>query len=358
MSKKYVSNFKMPNGERIYVRTPINLTSDRKFIFIGDSYGDGYNPTGDGVGWPTLVSNCLGKTIGVNAWSASTGSAGFCRAENDNRAFDYLLNTVIAQLTTSQKEEITDVVFGGGYNELGHTNNEIFAGMARCRTLVRNNLPNAKMWVLAIGWSIQSESRRNLCNIYRSAYSENANQHNMIYRECYDSLQDTACLSADGVHPSYQGYVDLATAISRELIDGKKNQVSNRFPIKDDAENTLGYASIENGLVTLQFNRRFITFNSQLDWNTFSLIGEIQCRYLFGTSGSETFTFNLPAIIILENDKYYNSTLSCKFVRENGKVNLYATSNAANADHTGTLNPNVVSLSIQNGSAVIPICLA
>ena len=121
------------------------LLTNRKYIFIGDSYASGEI----GSSW---IDNCRAVLGTDNTYKYAKSGAGFTIANN---TFQMLIEKAAADIT--DKTVITDVVVGGGYNDAVYSGSGDTAKIQAMNTFVqyvRTTFPNAKVHFAFIGWCI------------------------------------------------------------------------------------------------------------------------------------------------------------------------------------------------------------
>ena len=90
------------------ITAALQNVKNRRFIFIGDSYAEGWTPDGNVTGFPIIIRDSLGLTTDSNFYNIYLGGAGFGYDEGVTKAFDTLLRTISESVT--DKDSITDIV--------------------------------------------------------------------------------------------------------------------------------------------------------------------------------------------------------------------------------------------------------
>ena len=134
--------------------TDINnrLNQTKKYVFMGDSYGDGYSPDGNTTSWINLLVQKLGLTSGQYI---STHQGGYRFAYSSS---DYNYISLLNALTDDN--DLTDMYVCGGYNDMTSSENDILLGIQNFNTLFRQKFPNAKLHIGFIGWGATGERVR------------------------------------------------------------------------------------------------------------------------------------------------------------------------------------------------------
>lgn len=185
-------------------------------ICIGDSYGAGWTPDENYAGWPQVLDNLFPT---ITFYKKSTGGSGFVGGDNQ---FKTDLETVVANLTQNEKEKVSLVIFGGGFNDRNAQSSNILQGMQECKTYIDENLPHAKVMVSFFGCCVtnlasgghegatKTQCLTGMVNWYKSAGS-------MGWGVTKDSvwwLYDKNLFSSDYVHPNQLGLNMIAQKLA------------------------------------------------------------------------------------------------------------------------------------------------
>ena len=198
---------------------------DRKFIFVGDSYGD---QSGE---WPYIVKGSL-KIPDANFNNLCVTDTGFV---------DYGNGKYLDQLTgfTGDKTSITDIVIAGGLNDSRYATYAaaeaaLGPAMQDVKDYIDNNYPNAHVWIAFIGSCLYDSTYYStvpLANrkITKYMYEISGMQRNWtLIGGADDAIHNsTSNFNADGIHPSAIGSVRIGQAIATVLRGGVYN---NYYP--------------------------------------------------------------------------------------------------------------------------------
>lgn len=120
------------------------------FLAIGDSYG--MRPDSQ----PTWTEKLVGRY--PTARQKSYSGIGFGTDYINNKNFYWVAEQFVAELTDDEKEEITDIIVCGGWNDA----RELLAGNITASdlqqliftfvTYCNTHFPNAKVWIGFVGW--------------------------------------------------------------------------------------------------------------------------------------------------------------------------------------------------------------
>lgn len=188
----------------------------KKYLFIGDSYADGYTPDGDVTPWQSIIKT---KMNIADSQFVTTHQGGF----GFGRPAEYNYYTLISAL--SNDNDMTDIVIGGGYNDQAASDIDITSGITNVYNLCKTKFPNAKLHIAFIGWSKNAAAKTALQNTIK-AYKNGCDSHSDIdfMKNTQYALHDYFTMfSSDGVHPNLVGETAIANAIIDCLLHGSAN---------------------------------------------------------------------------------------------------------------------------------------
>lgn len=243
------------------------LRTHKKIVFIGDSYAEGYTPDGNVVGWPTIIQNGVPS---FTIYGKYEGGAGIVNAGNNGNTFEMLLTQLATTLSVSERNSITHVVIGGGYNDNNTQADSIRNGVVSLSKKARELFPNAMLYYFVIGWATNSGTRNGIRTM-SSRITTNipeAIELNVITSTML-CLHNYTFFSSDGVHPNQAGQNNIANAILR-VINGENtlhlyDYQGGNIPSEDlintadnsDNPNYISYGcSINNGILSLTIEGR------------------------------------------------------------------------------------------------------
>lgn len=317
------------NNDISEINNKINKT--KKYIFMGDSYGDGYTPDGNVTSWITLLVNKLGLQSS-DYISTHQGGYGFAYSSANN--FITLLNNL------SNDDEVTDMYVCAGYNDLNATESDILIGIQNFNTLFKQKFPNAKLHIGFIGWSKTGESIRKLAKTF------------YYYKKSCDSLQIDfldGCeyalhnyfkyFSSDGIHPNLAGQTSIANALYDCITKGKANIVEREglyFNVDDGSvSNSNTLMVLENGHISAFINggsQNAITVsftNAKTQSGNVPLeIATLTNSLLVGTDYND-IVFQGVSCVIFDGSNYSKGVLD--FIIKNGK--LYVVNSGASGNN-------------------------
>lgn len=224
-----------------------------KVIIIGDSYASRTD------NWVTTLIEKLDLSSS-DYYKSAIGSSGFVQQGQQNKTFLTLLTDVIDTLTTSQKAEITHVIVCGGANDNTHEEVDIKNAITTFVNTVNSNLPNAKTLIGEIGWTNNPNDIINYgkvvdvyskCTINPKCYYLNNVQY---------TLHNYDLLLSDGVHPTADGNIALASNIHQAIMNGSCEVIYSQLQHKLNPDNNTFtiYESLNNNLTKVYNNRTSI----------------------------------------------------------------------------------------------------
>ena len=317
----------------------------RRFVFIGDSYAEGYTPDGTVTGWCNIVVSALGlATSQYGIWYR--GGAGFV-ANTQGRNFLGLLN----DSSMTDPESVTDVVVAGGYNDNNESQANIQAAIATFCTTCRQKYPNAKIWIGEIGWSGDASKIYNLSRTVRN-YIEGANAAGAAYMANvqYAMHEYFKSFATDKIHANAHGQDRIAKAVTTAILGGAADVYfayeSCAFTNPITETNNLGSISciLNNNIVTVcSQNQLNLTFSdSGHDFGgasgaTLHDLGTFSAGCVIG-SPYNTFSIPVHATVRIGSNEYYD--VPAALIIKNG--HLYLTLKKVNAAGTSWQNLNGV----------------
>ena len=222
---------------------PIDM---KKVIFIGDSYAILDD------NWINLLITKLGLQ-NSDYFIGALGSTGFCRP-NNNKTWLTLLQEIVANLTSSQKQEITHVIVCGGANDNTYNLTEIDTAINNFVTYVNSNLPNAKTLIGEIGWTSASDKIIDYAKVVE-AYTKCTKNNNCYYlNNIHYTLHNYDLIGSDGVHPTHSGNLELANNIHQCIMTGFCDVVYSQLSHDLNASITF-YESLNNQMVCIYSNK-------------------------------------------------------------------------------------------------------
>ena len=206
------------NGDKINNnKNEIENLKSEKYIFIGDSYGEGYTPDGNVTSWIDYTKQLMNLS-NENCYKYAVGGYGFTTS-----GFQELINRAVSEI--QEKQQVKYIVVGGGYNDAWNysaiaTNMKMF--FDTCKT----NFPNAKVIIAPFGWCVEglttgvhvTQSFSNLIHMVLE-YQRNAVLNGGCYIDgIYSVLHKNDFFSSDYVHPNNNGQYAIGLAVANYLM--------------------------------------------------------------------------------------------------------------------------------------------
>lgn len=206
-----------------------------RYVIIGDSYLEGYNPDGNVESFGTKLQRMMNASD--EDWiMAYYGGVGFVNTVNGK---NYKSLTQEAYGRTTKPETITYVIYAGGYNDSPYSSENIQKAIIDCYTKMHELFPNAVMYLANIGSTFTHNDvlwhlHDNVLHAYDYAGGGNRKICSLGY--IGNALHERDMLASDGVHPTDWGQGVIALALSYKLRGGEYEPVG-RF-IDFTAKNT------------------------------------------------------------------------------------------------------------------------
>lgn len=197
------------------LQVPRKIMTNRKIIFLGDSYGTGQNSVDSTVtnSWTTLVPQYLGLSNNQFYVDNENGS-GF----KAGLTFKSQLERVGANI--SDKSSITDIIIAGGFNDREDTIADIQTKMAEFFTYAKTNYPNAEFMLAHIGWSRNDAHRLSMAIRSIPAYTDCGKYGCRYLKNTEWILHDYSLFYTDNFHPNQNGQNKLASYLTDAILNG------------------------------------------------------------------------------------------------------------------------------------------
>lgn len=206
------------NSEKINDnKNAITELKTEKYIFIGDSYGEGYTPDGNVTSWIDYTKMLMSLT-NENCYSYAVGGYGFTTT-----GFQELINRAVSEI--QDKQQVKHIVVGGGYNDSWNYS-AIGSNMKLFFDTCKANFPNAKVIIAPFGWCVEglttgvhvTQTFSNLIHMVLE-YQRNAVINGGCYIDgIYSVLHKNDFFSSDYVHPNNNGQYAIGLAVANYLL--------------------------------------------------------------------------------------------------------------------------------------------
>ena len=189
----------------------------KKYLFIGDSYGDGYSHDGNNSGWPVYLAQKLGLT-NTQYEKQHQGGSGFA-----NGGF-------LARLNAASGSGFTDIVVLGGFNDYNATAENIETAISTFCTRARALFPGVKIHIGCVGW-IKAGTGESAYSNWQDVRNEITGKVLPTYQNCKKAgadyiafseylLTDALMTPTDGYHPGEDGNKAIAAGIANAINGG------------------------------------------------------------------------------------------------------------------------------------------
>lgn len=205
---------------------PVQSSTHRKILFVGDSYGVTYNTV---PGWGTNLKPIL-ENQGWEVGNHCVGGAGFVAlgGSGSDRNFQKIVEDYM-------DATFTDVLIAGGANDRSYTTADIKSAIAACVAKIREINPKVNIFIGMVAHHKTAAEEALIETVSYPAYYEGALESNVIYlanSEQALTLDDIG--GADGtdpVHPTAAGNVKLGNLLYQMLFNNNLPVVKNEAPV-------------------------------------------------------------------------------------------------------------------------------
>lgn len=212
-----------------------------RYVIIGDSYLEGYNPDGNVESFGIKLKRMMGASD--EDWIISYyGGTGFCNTVSSK---NYKTLTQEAYGRTTKPETITHVLYAGGYNDSSYTSEKIQNAITDCYAKMHELFPNAVMYLADIGSTFTNQEvlwhlHDNVLHGFDCSGGDDKKICSLGY--IGNALHERGMLASDGYHPTDWGQWVIALALSYKLRGGEYEPVG-RFIDFTSKNNTEGVSS-------------------------------------------------------------------------------------------------------------------
>lgn len=319
----------------------------KSYIFIGDSYTQGYSP--DGNISNTFVNQIISNLKISDFKIMAEGGAGFANPDNN-------FLTLLENANIIDKNSITNIIVFGGYNDYSWSKSDITKGITSFFKYAKTNYPNATITLGYVGFCTDSTTYNKRADSV-SVYNEISGMLGGNYLSgCEYILHNTSEMSSDGIHPNINGHKILGGYCTSALINGTCNPTSTESITIVPAEGWTidrpnNFVVTKNGgVLTLQIDNntfRHEPFMFKGD-ETRYLIGTFNNTAIFGNDNGLT-SITVPCYCVLNAYSFNYASFPLKLTLEQKK--LYVSTYSIGDDGTGG---NYTNLPVKQ--IIIPTC--
>lgn len=276
--------------------------TQKKYLFVGDSYTEGYTPDGSLTTFVELFRTRMGLSTS-QVQVAYHGGYGFARTGNK-------FETIIQELDSD--DEITDVFILGGYNDRGYNYTDVYNGIENCKNLVISKFKNATLHIGQIGCSTNSANTYPLY-IVSSNYINACNSLNIKYISNIEYVLHNYFnnFSSDGFHPNQNGHSALSYALQRYVVNGYLNAKVLLMDFGATGYDSFTLPSNIGGRITIEMTNNTTFISNKLNFSITSTginMSGNGTRYKVGTItagciiGSEYYTNNINVDLLVKTN--------------------------------------------------------
>lgn len=189
----------------------------KKYLFIGDSYGDGYSHDGNNSGWCEYLAEKMGLSSSQYE-SRHQGGSGF-----SNGGF-------LARLNSATGTGFTDIVVLGGFNDYNSTAAGMDSAISTFCSRAKALFPHATVHIGCVGW-IKEGTGESAYQNWQEVRDEITGKVLPTYQNCHKYgaqyiafseylLNDSLMTNTDGYHPGEAGNRAIAAGIVNALATG------------------------------------------------------------------------------------------------------------------------------------------
>lgn len=183
------------------------------YIFVGDSYAEGYSPDGTTTPWCTHVKNLLGLSDGGYK-IICLGGTGFAAGD---KTFEEQLAEYADTLTEAELSRKTKIVVCGGYNDTD--NDATWDGVESFIQYARDTFTNSNVYVGMVAYGLTTRGSNLMRTLY--AYQSASRTRTGHYLSGVEyALHNQNLLSSDAFHPNDAGQYAIAQHVYNALTTG------------------------------------------------------------------------------------------------------------------------------------------
>ena len=200
-------------------------SGDKAVVMIGDSYGIKYvNENDEKEGWNGWADSFKTMFPDAKVYTSAVGRAAFV-GNKTTVTFEMQLDDLIE--TIDDKDNITDVVLIGGYNDMFNTEDRLYEAVSNFRDKVKDNFPNAKISMMYVAADYRYGDRKRQLKRQGVLFKELCDKYDIVFVENSDKVLNNKNLmyfygddANGGFHPNNDGCDKIAFKTAEYLVTG------------------------------------------------------------------------------------------------------------------------------------------
>lgn len=253
-------------------RTELNRINNRKLLIFGDSYFR--DPAVSGGNSVKYYLNLMLPLSGMSCDINAQGGEAF--GDTGTWGYDFDVNSYVSVFPA---DDVTDVMFCGGYNDRDYTISQIEAGIERACTAARTKYPNARIHVGHFGWcsTPASTQRSKMVQTTLPAY-RNCIKYGAAYMTNSEyTMHDYDLFYSDNVHPTEDGCREIAKQVYLYMLTGTcdVHYKTRAFTFNAEGSPTSEWTSdeylvgsrLDNDQVTIFIPNAYLTYPTSFNLN-------------------------------------------------------------------------------------------
>lgn len=332
-----------------------------RYVIIGDSYLEGYNPDGNVENFGVKLQKMM--NVSDEDWiMAYYGGTGFVNTVSGK---NYKSLTVEAHGRTTKPETITHVIYAGGYNDSTYTSEDIQKAITDCYAKMHELFPNAVMYLANIGSTFTDNTvlwhlHDNVLHSFDCAGGDDRKICSLGY--IGNALHERGMLASDGYHPTDWGQWIIAVALSYKLRGGEYEPVG-RFIDFTCSNNTPGVSSskvkgkefFNKDTLTLVFHRIDFDVQPSIPTETAWTVGKISDMQYVRNTYHYMATMMTTGIVAYNGGANFRTCSMTIGVHEGGVINVRLhTLNKDDSDYE--VLKNIKFIAFDDATLRVPLC--
>lgn len=197
----------------------LNVNYKRRVLFLADNFANI-----DSVEYCALAARYLGLPTAYYQVIYRQGAGFHPASYAASRTFANMLSGATLEIDS---DKITDVVFTAGAYDVSAATADIADGINTCCDWVKNNIPNARIWILLAAWRPDKHESNDFINVYNT-YRLYAAANGATFDYSGIAIHSTALLDNTRMTPTAAGCRNLAFATAQILCGSESSLIELR----------------------------------------------------------------------------------------------------------------------------------